>query len=247
MSTILPPFWISLSYFKPFTSKVFLRSNEAYKALLYLERSLIYLSTTYVKFIVLAHSVFLKNEGKRTCRNSDCLIAHANISTTQIRKAYGWFVPRVVDLLSTGRKSLVLAKASFSILFSGDRNKWLNDNSSISFFHAYIEPKHSQSKLHWKQGFGKYSRLSRSINIAISRSRVSTLKKQTNEVIRATNCCNLQCNIVALQVEKRCCTYYHPLQTLSRNKICCCENLLKKVDASSTWCNMLLQLATNKI
>ena len=48
------------------------------------------------------------------------------------------------------------------------------------------------------------------------------------EVIRATNCCNLQLNIVALQVEKRFCTYYHPPQTLSR------KNLLKKVDASST-------------
>ena len=29
--TILPLFWISLSYFKPFTSNVFLRNNEAYK------------------------------------------------------------------------------------------------------------------------------------------------------------------------------------------------------------------------
>ena len=47
-----------------------------------------------------------------------------------------------------------------------------------------------------------------------------------SEVIRATNCCNLQRNIVALQVEKRCWPYYHPPQTLSRNKICCCK--LKK-------------------
>ena len=45
------------------------------------------------------------------------------------------------------------------------------------------------------------------------------------EVIRATNCCNLQ-------VEKRCCAYYHPPQTLSRNKIsllqveaACCSKL----------------------
>ena len=30
---------------------------------------------------------------------------------------------------------------------------------------------------------------------------------------------NVQRNIVALQVEKRCCTYYHPPQTLSRNKL----------------------------
>ena len=36
---------------------------------------------------------------------------------------------------------------------------------------------------------------------------------------------------------------------MSRNKICCCKlkkHLLKKVDASSTCCNMLLQLATTK-
>ena len=48
------------------------------------------------------------------------------------------------------------------------------------------------------------------------------------EVIRATNCCNLQRNIVALQVENRCCTYYHPPQTLfnmlqhaATTKFCC--------------------------
>ena len=54
-----------------------------------------------------------------------------------------------------------------------------------------------------------------------------------SEVIQAINCCNLQRNIVALQVQKRCCTrYYHPPQTLSRNKIsllqveaACCTKL----------------------
>ena len=53
------------------------------------------------------------------------------------------------------------------------------------------------------------------------------------EVIRATNCCNLQRNNVTLQViEERCCTYYHISQTLSRNKIpswqvkaACCSKL----------------------
>ena len=58
----------------------------------------------------------------------------------------------------------------------------------------------------------------------------------------------MQHNIVALQVEKRCCTYYHPPQTLSRNKILLLQvekQLLKKVD-NSTGCNMLLQLATTK-
>ena len=54
-------------------------------------------------------------------------------------------------------------------MLSGDRNKWLDDNSSISFFHEYIESKHSQSKLHWKRGFGKYSRRSRSINRKVLR------------------------------------------------------------------------------
>ena len=43
--------------------------------------------------------------------------------------------------------------------------------------------------------------------------------KSKGEVIRATNCSNLQRNIVALQVEKRCWPYYHPPQTLSLNKI----------------------------
>ena len=70
------------------------------------------------------------------------------------------------------------------------------------------------------------------------------------EAIRATNCCNLQRNIVALQVEKRCCTYYHPPQNLlpltTKFVVASWKNLLKKVDASSTWCNMLLQLATTK-
>ena len=45
--------------------------------------------------------------------------------------------------------------------------------------------------------------------------------ERKGEVIRTTNCCNLQLNIVALQVEKRCWSYYHPPQTLSRNKIWC--------------------------
>ena len=65
-----------------------------------------------------------------------------------------------VDLVSTGWKALVLTKD----MFSGDRNKWLNDNSSISFIHEYVVSKHSQWKLHWKRRFGKYSRLLRSIN-----------------------------------------------------------------------------------
>ena len=85
--------------------------------MLNLERNIIYLSTTYVKFVLLAHSVFLKNEGKRTYPNSD--------STTQIRKAYReMYVDRshdTVDLVRTGRKSLVLTKAPLSILISRSR------------------------------------------------------------------------------------------------------------------------------
>ena len=57
------------------------------------------------------------------------------------------------------------------------------------------------------------------------------------EVIRATNRCNLQRNIVALQVEKRCCTYYHPPQTMSRNQICCCK-LKKFVEKSRRLFNL---------
>ena len=74
----MPNIIIKMSYFKPFTSNVFLRNNEAYKLyyLLYLERNIIYLFTTYVKFILLAYSVFFKIEGKRTCQNSDYLMAH---------------------------------------------------------------------------------------------------------------------------------------------------------------------------
>ena len=69
---------LNKSYFKPFTSNVFLRKNEAYKLyyLLHLGRNIIYLSTTCVKFILLAYSIFLKIEGMRTCPNSDCLMAH---------------------------------------------------------------------------------------------------------------------------------------------------------------------------
>ena len=51
-----------------------------------------------------------------------------------------------------------------------------------------------------------------------------------------------------MQVEKRCCSYYHPLQTLPRKKnflVTSWKNLFgKKVDTSSTCCNMLLHLAT---
>ena len=47
----------------------------------------------------------------------------------------------------------------------------------------------------------------------------------------------LSSNIVALQVEKRCCTYYHPPQTLSRNKIS-----LLKVEAA--FFNKFFQLST---
>ena len=93
-----------------------------------------------------------------------------NISTIRkaYRKMYVDLSQDTADLVSTGRKSLVLTKASLSILIFRSLDillTWLNNNnSSISFFHAYIESKHSQSKLHWKRGFGKYSRLSRLIN-----------------------------------------------------------------------------------
>ena len=56
-------------------------------------------------------------------------------------------------------------------------------------------------------------------------------------------------NIVALQVEKRCCTHYHPPQTLSRNKIsllqveaACCSKLNWRL----IFFNKFFQLATTK-
>ena len=70
--------------------------------------------------------------------------------------------------------------------------------------------------------------------------------KQSSLNEQHANCCNLQRNgIVALQVEKRCCTSYHPPQTLSRNKICCCK-LKKFVEKRRRQFNMLLQLPTTK-
>ena len=57
------------------------------------------------------------------------------------------------------------------------------------------------------------------------------------QVIQATFSCNLWCNIVA----KFCCPYYHPHKQLVKH-----QNLLPKVEPSSTSCNMLLQLATLK-
>ena len=47
----------------------FLEKQRSVQALLYLERKIIYLSTIYIKFILLAYSVFLKNEEKRTRPN----------------------------------------------------------------------------------------------------------------------------------------------------------------------------------
>ena len=64
-------------------------------------------------------------------------------------------------------------------------------------------------------------------------------------VIRATFF-NFSRNIVALQVEKRCCPYYHRVLNLPRNKFQCCKlkNLLQKVELGSTLRNILLKLAT---
>ena len=50
-------------------------------------------------------------------------------------------------------------------------------------------------------------------------------------------------SIVALQVETRCCTYYRPPQTLSRNKICCCK-LKKCVEKSRRHFNLLQHAAS---
>ena len=69
------------------------------------------------------------------------------------------------------------------------------------------------------------------------------------EVIRATNCCNLQRSIGTLQVEKRYWSYYHLPQTLSndnplsRNKICCC-NLKKFVEKNRRQFNSMQHAAS---
>ena len=62
-----------------------------------------------------------------------------------------------------------------------------------------------------------------------------------SEVIRATHCCNLQHNIVALQVEKCCCTYITThLKHCHATKFRCCKLL------ASTFFDKFLQLATTK-
>ena len=68
-----------------------------------------------------------------------------------------------------------------------------------------------------------------------------------SQVIRTTFSFNLSHNIVALQVEKRCCPYYQPVLKFPRNKFQCYKlkkYLLQKVELGSTLRNILLQLAT---
>ena len=64
-----------------------------------------------------------------------------------------------------------------------------------------------------------------------------SIKITKGQVIRATFSCNLWRNIVA----KFCCPYYHPRKQLVKQ-----QDLLPKVEPTSTSCNMLLQLATLK-
>ena len=94
----------------------------------------------------------------------------------------------------------------------------------------------------------RYRWFSSDVTAAIFVSQMNSMGLQ-GEVIRATNCCNLQRNIVALQVEKCCWPYYCThLKNCHATKfvVASWKNLLKKVDASSTWCNMLLQLVGGK-
>ena len=69
--------------------------------------------------------------------------------------------------------------------------------------------------------------------------------------MRATFSLNLLRNIVALQVEKRRCPYYHRVLNFPRNKFQCCklknpDELLQKVELGSLLRNVLLQLSTLK-
>ena len=72
-------------------------------------------------------------------------------------------------------------------------------------------------------------------------------KYKYRQLIRETFSFNLSRNIVALQVEKRCCPYYQ--RDLPRNKFQCCKLKklsVAKVELGSTLRNILLQLATLK-
>ena len=62
-------------------------------------------------------------------------------------------------------------------------------------------------------------------------------------------CLQLARNIVACQVEKRCCAYYHPPQTLSRNQIsllqveaACCSKLNWRLLFSTNFFNLQQQI-----
>ena len=56
-----------------------------------------------------------------------------------------------------------------------------------------------------------------------SQSVQSVSHPNKGQVIRATFSFNLSRNIVALQVEQRCCPYYHRVLSLPRNKCQCCK------------------------
>ena len=66
--------------------------------------------------------------------------------------------------------------------------------------------------------------------------------------IRATNCCNLQRNIVALEVEKRCCAYYHHSNIVTQQNfvVASWRSMLQQVELASTFFNKYFQLATTK-
>ena len=61
------------------------------------------------------------------------------------------------------------------------------------------------------------------------------------QVIRATFPCNLSRNIVALQVAKLCCPYYHPRKQLVAQQI----SVLQVAATCCTKYNSVLLLATN--
>ena len=68
------------------------------------------------------------------------------------------------------------------------------------------------------------------------------------QVIRETFSFNLPRDIVALQVEKRCCPYYHRVLNFPRNKFQCCKlkSFVAKSRIGSTLRNVLLRLAILK-
>ena len=90
----------------------------------------------------------------RTCHAPDSLSAILNSPSIGFIR---WHVLIAIVCSWVSFPSPVLTKASLPTLMCSWENNWLNDNSFIPFSHGI-------SNQSWKQGFGKYMRLSRPIS-----------------------------------------------------------------------------------